>query len=107
MLDPKIMQNWVLLALLEMKMGRHDNCLQICEKILSMDPYNECAYELKGDLYKTNQKIDEAFIEYSKAVQINPESSSAISSLGDIMKFKGKLSEALIHYKKALRLNEK
>lgn len=101
------MQNWVLLALLEMKMGRHDNCLHICEKILSMDPLNECAYELKGDLYKTNQKIDEAFVEYSKAVQLNPESSSAISSLGDIMKFKGKLSEALTHYKKALRLNEK
>jgi hypothetical protein len=48
------MQNWVLLALLEKKMGRQDNCMQICEKILSMDPNNESAYEMKGDLYKTN-----------------------------------------------------
>jgi len=48
------MANWVLLALLEKKMGRQDNCMQVCEKILSMDPNNESAYELKGDLYKTN-----------------------------------------------------
>ena len=48
------MQNWVLLALLERKMGRQDNSLQICDKILSMDPNNERAYELKGDFFKTN-----------------------------------------------------
>ena len=44
-LDNDIMQNWILLALLERKMGRQDNCMQICEKILSMDPNNERAYE--------------------------------------------------------------
>ena len=79
--------------------------MQICDKILSMDPNNERAYEVKGDLFKTNSQIEEAFIQYSKAVQINPESSSAISSLGDVLKFKGKLNEALQHYKKALSLN--
>lgn len=89
------MQNWILLALLERKMGRQDNCMQICDKILSMDPNNERAYELKGDFFKTNSQIEEAFVQYSKAVQINPESSSAISSLGDVLKFKGKLNEAL------------
>ena len=100
-----IMQNWVLLALLEQKMGRQDNCLQICEKIISMDPNNERVYEFKGDLFQKNFQIEEAFIEYSKAVQINPESSSAISSLGNVLKFKGKLTEALAHYKRALKLN--
>lgn len=63
-----IMQNWVLLALLEQKMGRQDNCLQICEKIISMDPNNERVYEFKGDLFQKNFQIEEAFIEYSKAV---------------------------------------
>ena len=31
MLNPGIMQNWVLLALLEKRMQRYDNCMQICE----------------------------------------------------------------------------
>jgi tetratricopeptide (TPR) repeat protein len=99
------MQNWVLLALLEKKMGRQDNCMQICEKILSMDPNNESAYEMKGDLYKTNEQIEEAFVLYSKAIMINPESSSANSSIGQVLQFKGKLNEALQHYKRALSIN--
>lgn len=70
-----------------------------------MDPNNERAYEIRGDFFKTNSQIEEAFVQYSKAVQINPESSSAISSLGDVLKFKGKLNEALHHYEKALQLN--
>lgn len=94
-----------MMALLYKKKGDQDTCMQICEKILSMDAHNVGAFELKGDLYKTNNKIEEAFIEYSKAVQVNPESSSAISSLGDILKFKGKIKEALEHYKKALSIN--
>jgi tetratricopeptide (TPR) repeat protein len=53
-LSPDIMQNWVYLALLEMKTGRSDHCMQICERILSMDPNNDNAYEMKGDLYKTS-----------------------------------------------------
>ena len=71
-----------------------------------MDPNNESAYQMKGDLFKTNLKIDEALAQYSKAVQINPESSSAISSIGDVLKFRGQWTEALQHYKKSLTLNE-
>ena len=70
-----------------------------------MDPTNAGAYELKGDIFKTNQLIEEAFIQYSRAVELNPESSSGMSSLGDVLKFKGKLNEALQHYKKALSIN--
>lgn len=103
--SPEIMQNWVLLALLEKWLGRTDSCMQICEKILSMDPYNDSAYQMKGDIFKGNLKIDEALAQYSKAIQINPESSSAISSIGDVLKFRGQWTEALQHYKKSLTLN--
>ena len=67
-LSNDIMQNWILLAMLELKMGRQDNCMQICEKVLSMDPNNERAYEIRGDFFKTNSQIEEAFVQYSKAV---------------------------------------
>lgn len=70
-----------------------------------MDPRNESAYEMKGDLFKTNAKMEEAFIQYSKALSINPESSSAISSLGDVFKMDGRFLQALQHYKQSLKLN--
>ena len=60
---------------------------------------------MKGDLFLKNAKMEEAFIQYSKALSINPESSSAISSLGDMLKMDGRFTQALQHYKESLRLN--
>lgn len=37
-----------------MRMGKYDNIMSICERILSMDSTNEKAFELKGDLFKYN-----------------------------------------------------
>jgi tetratricopeptide (TPR) repeat protein len=85
------MQSYLLLALVEKRLGRFDQCFHLCERMLALDPRNEAAYEIKGDLFKTNLHIEEAFVNYSKAVQLNPASSSAISSLGDVLKFKGRL----------------
>jgi hypothetical protein len=62
------MQNYLLLALVDKRLGRFESCFQLCEHILSMDPMNEAAYEMKGDLFKTNHHIEEAFVNYSKAV---------------------------------------
>ena len=79
-------------------MDRFDNCFDICENIIKMDPGNAGAYEIKGDLYKTHRLIDEAMYQYSKAVELNPASSSGFSSVGEIYKMQGKLNEALLHY---------
>lgn len=49
-----------------------------------MDPNNEKAFELKGDVYRYYGLIDKAFIFYSKAIDINPESSSAMNNLAEV-----------------------
>ena len=94
--------NWINLASLEMKLGRGESCMQICEKILTFDSTNERAIELKGDLHHRCGQIDQAFMYYKKAIEVNPESHSAISSMGDLLRHGGKLKEAIDHYKKAL-----
>lgn len=94
--------NWMNMALLELKVGRTDSCMQICEKILMYDPTNEKIYEMKGDLHHRNGQIELAFMYYQKAIDFNPELHSANSSIGDILKKTGKLKEAIDHYKKAL-----
>lgn len=67
-----------------------------------MDPYNEKAFELKGDLFKFYGLMDKAFIFYSKAIEVNPESSNCMSNIADMYAESGKFKEAIEHYKKAL-----
>lgn len=93
---------WINLAYLEKDMGNSQVCTQICEKVLQMDPNNEKAYELQGDLYKLFGHMDKAFIFYSKAIEMNPESSSSICNIAQMYQQQGKLKEAIEHYKKAL-----
>lgn len=71
-----------------------------------MSPNYEKALELKGDLHKHFGQIDQAFIYYTKAVEVNPESSSAMSNLADLYRYQGKLKEAIEHYQKALSVNQ-
>ena len=75
---------WIHLACIERDLGRIDICSQICDRVLAMDPNNEKAYELKGDLCKEHGMMDKAFIFYSKAAEANPESSNAITNLAHI-----------------------
>jgi tetratricopeptide (TPR) repeat protein len=100
--DETILSNWVNLALLDLKVGRSDSCMMICERILSIDPTNENAFQLKGDLFFRWEKIDLAFMFYKRAIEVNPESHRANSSMGDIFNCSGKLKEAIDHYKKAI-----
>lgn len=100
--DDSSLSNWVNLALLNLKLGRTDDCMSICERILAADPKNENAFQLKGDLFFRLEQIDLAFMFYKRAIEVNPESHRANSSMGDIFQCSGKLKEAIDHYKKAL-----
>lgn len=83
-------------------MGKYGNSLVICEKVLLRDQSNERAFELKGDLCKYHGQFDQAFLFYSRAIELNPESSSVNSSIADLYRTQGKLKQAIDHYKKAL-----
>ena len=75
---------WINLAYLEKDLGHLESCTQICDRVISMDPLNEKAFELKGDLYKFYGHMDKAFIFYSKAIEMNPESSSCMSNIAEM-----------------------
>jgi tetratricopeptide (TPR) repeat protein len=49
--DDTNIANWINMACLDLKVGRLDSCMQICERILLVDSTNERAFELKGDLH--------------------------------------------------------
>jgi tetratricopeptide (TPR) repeat protein len=90
------------MACLDLKVGKLDSCMDICDRILSVDAFNEKAFEIKGDLHKCVEQLDQAFLYYKRAIEFNPDSHSANSSVADILRRNGKLKEAIDHYKKAL-----
>ena len=50
-------------------------------------------------------RIDEALIQYRKALQIDPYYVAATINLGNALLQAGRIEEAVIHYRKALRIN--
>jgi tetratricopeptide (TPR) repeat protein len=42
--DESNLSNWVNLAVLNLKVGKMDQCMMICERILAIDPFNENAF---------------------------------------------------------------
>jgi len=46
------------MACLDLKVGKLDSCMDICDRILSVDAFNEKAFEIKGDLHKCVEQLD-------------------------------------------------
>lgn len=74
------------MACLDLKVGRYDSCMSICDRILSVDATNEKAFEIKGDLHKNVEQLDQAYLYYKRAIEFNPDSHYANSSVGDILR---------------------
>jgi tetratricopeptide (TPR) repeat protein len=69
------------MAYLKINFKEYDTVNTICEKINSLQPKNERAYEIKGDLFKEIGNYNMAFFFYTKAIEINPESSTCMTSI--------------------------
>ena len=65
-----------------------------------VDIYNNLGISLKD---KGN--IDEAIVNYQKAINLNPNLYYAYYNLGVVLREKGQLDEAITCYQKAIQLN--
>jgi tetratricopeptide (TPR) repeat protein len=57
-----------------------------------------------GNLYSDEERLDEAVIEYKKALEYNPNLPQAEDNLGFMLYKKGDYKEALTHYQRAITL---
>jgi tetratricopeptide (TPR) repeat protein/2-polyprenyl-3-methyl-5-hydroxy-6-metoxy-1,4-benzoquinol methylase len=57
-----------------------------------------------GNVLKQQGKLDDAAVQYRKALALNPEFAEAHNNLGNALKNQGKLEEAIAHYERAVTL---
>ncbi len=52
-------------------------------------------------------KLDDAIVEYKKAIEIDPKDATPHNNLGIALRSQGKLDDAIVEYKKAIELDPK
>ena len=71
---------------------------------MSLNPFNEKAYILSGELYLVNKDFDKALAVYDEAIEINPNFAKAYHERGRIKLLKGDKDGSVEDMKKAIEL---
>jgi Flp pilus assembly protein TadD len=69
-----------------------------------LQPKSADARERFGDALFRKGRMDEAIIQYQKALEIKPDFAEAHKTLGDTLLQIGRVDEAIVHYRKAVEL---
>lgn len=87
------------------KAKNYQKAATLCKRALAKEPNNLMAHVLQGWLYEGEGKIDEAMLEYTKALTVNPKEKDVYIYLGNAYFVKGMLNEALSQFEIALTLD--
>ncbi len=87
------------------KKGKWGQALQSLSEAIRMDPVNEQALIVRGDIYQEREKYDRALESFEILIEINPDSDVPWVKYGDTLLALDRESEALACYKKALEIN--
>jgi tetratricopeptide (TPR) repeat protein len=65
--------------------GRFRDAIQLCQTVLSADRRNVAAYNILGDIYRVQGRVEQAIEMYSMAIQLNPRDSTAEVKLNRLL----------------------
>ncbi|AKB51048.1 TPR domain protein, putative component of TonB system [Methanosarcina barkeri str. Wiesmoor] len=88
-----------------MELGRDEDALKVINKSIDIDPNNDYAWNIKGNVLYHLGRYDEALQAYDKAIAINPNYVDAWNSKGNALYRLGKYDEALQASNKAIAIN--
>ncbi len=71
---------------------------------LTCTPDNAITHYNLGNALLQMGSVDEAIVQYQKALQIKPDYADAHNNLGNVLFLKGKMDEAITQYQKALQI---
>jgi curved DNA-binding protein CbpA len=57
--------------------GRFRDAIQLCQVVLGADQRNTIAYNILGDIYRVQGRVNQAIEMYSMAIQLNPQDRNA------------------------------
>ncbi|PIQ99608.1 MAG: hypothetical protein COV66_10670 [Nitrospinae bacterium CG11_big_fil_rev_8_21_14_0_20_45_15] len=82
-----------------------DEFIAINKKLLRLDPNNLQAHLDLGWLYKKNDRLQDAVVEFKEVLRIDPDSAQTHFDLAQTYKKLGLLQEAAVEFKEALRID--
>ena len=65
--------------------GRFRDAIQLCQTVLAADRRNGSAYNILGDIYRVQGRVEQAIQMYSLAVQVNPRDVTAETKLHRVL----------------------
>ena len=74
-------------------------------KVIQLDPQDVGAYNTRGIIYGTQEKLDLAFTDFTKAIQLNPQFADAYNDRGNAYGNLGNDSLAMADYSKTIQLD--
>jgi tetratricopeptide (TPR) repeat protein len=84
--------------------GMYANPETLWRATIAKNPISWLAHNNLGYVLRQNGQVDEAIIQYQKALEIDPEYAKAHYNLGNALFQKGRVDEAMEHYQKALKI---
>lgn len=71
---------------------------------MKVDPENETAHFMLGNVFQEEGKWDEAIKHYEQALRIFPGYATAHNNLGNVLAKQGKIDETIKHYEMSIRI---
>ncbi len=87
------------------KKGKWGQALQSLKEALRVNPTNEQAHLITGDIFCERGKYDKAMESYEILIEINPDNDEPWVKYGDALMAQDRSAEAITCYKKALEIN--
>jgi tetratricopeptide (TPR) repeat protein len=102
---PKQANHYVLRAACYMNMFQNENAAADIQRALMIDPKNELALLLRGDIYFLEKEYDAALEWYGQAHQLNPNSALPYCGRGGVLRARMEFESALEEFNEAISLS--
>lgn len=103
---PKNQFGWKALGSIFEKQGRKLDSLKARQKVIVLSPQDPESYYNLGVTLQELDKLDEAKLNYNKAIEMKSDYAEAHNNLGLIMKHLGRLEESEVNFRKAIELKD-
>ena len=86
-------------------MGEKDKAIDMCKKIIELEPELTDSYNKLAGIYYRNGALDEALSQYRKIISIDQNNVAAFLNMGVLLESKGMLEESINAYRKVIELS--
>lgn len=101
---PEDMQAWLQLSTINAKLGNLDEAGDCCRHVLTIEPNNDQAHVVLGNIRFNHRQLEGALFHYQRALEINPQNITALNNFGNACQTEQQISRYFEFYRAATAL---